>query len=137
MEQYTTASQAVEMRQINPTATLEQISKDLGVTKQRISQIFKKGGIPGRANRPKKLILCKECLQEKKIKRLKLCEDCYKEKYYTTVLCNYCGAPQILKKSGIKKRIENGNNRYGTFSCCYAHGRLSMSAQIKKKRKAI
>ena len=86
--------QVVILRKEHPSWVLEQIAREVNVSRERVRQILETEGLPTR--HPKKVRLCKICGNPTRNAN-KYCDACYiswKASCWIEVTCNQCGKPK-------------------------------------------
>ena len=130
----------VELRQLNPTMTLEAIGEKVGVSKERVRQVLVKEDLPTVAvgqssTKEKEKIPCIECGTLDKKFNTKQSLYCSKEciskarnKYWirfhkehpdrrTTYQCAYCGNSKTIRTGIYERQVRNFKNLYCSHSC--------------------
>ena len=113
-----------KLRRNNVFLTMEDIAKEVGVSRQRVRAILLKEKLPTKSVTKRTAVYCKVCKNPTPNGQVVCPGKCREEHYYTYVECRTCNRKIRYLKSYMKTRIKFGMNRY--FYCsreCFYMGR--------------
>lgn len=107
-------NKVVSLRRNNPCALLDDIARQVGLTRERVRQILKESGRPTRHYiPPKEKFYCSSC---GKPSVYPVCFDCRKQQSWVEIACNSCGK---LNKYLISRVIwEEAHKRHTHLYFC-------------------
>ena len=98
----------IEFRQKHPNMTLSEIGIEIGISKQRVSQILASEKLETRSlqNIPLPMPLCKRCGTPVPYRKRIYCSPiCQRPTGRTIITCNYCGKEVSMMTSVYKTRM--------------------------------
>ena len=107
-------AELVEDRMRNPCATLEELAKPFGATRQALSLRLQELGLPTRNARFKLSAIKKVCPRCGGLKGYgsKYCFKCHYELHWVPVACDICGGITYLPQSYLLFRIRKGQKHF-------------------------
>lgn len=113
-----TVRRVVAMRRKNPCATMAEIGARVGVSRQRVSLILTRAGLPTRAVHPKKSWECPVC---GRVTEHRFCSDaCLRAWHRVPLICDNCGKVYYRLRSTVTKAV--ANSRRHSFCSQRCHG---------------
>jgi len=112
------------LRRNNIFLSMEDISRQVGVTRQRVRAILLKEKLTTKAVTQRHVVYCKYCNDPTPDGQIVCPGECRENFYYTIINCRSCYRKVRYLKSYLKTRIKLSMNRY--FYCsrdCYYAGR--------------
>ena len=106
----TTRTVVTSARQKNPCATLQQISDEVGVTRERVRQILRDVGLPT-AHLVRRYV-CLSCGTVLPLRCRKFCNrQCQHNYTHIKVACDYCGTLREYRVKELINHIEKGQKQ--------------------------
>ena len=114
------SERVVQARTRDPKATLSQIGKRAGCSKQWAEQVLNRFGLPSksRSNTPIPRA-CRECGEPTAGPNRKFCnKKCIEEHHWTTVECDQCGGEYRVRKGNLRATgVKGYKNRFCNRKC--------------------
>ena len=129
-------AELVEDRVRNPCATLKELAKPFGATRQALSLRLQKRGLPTRSFRFKLTAIKKVCPRcgGKKEYNSQHCFKCYHELCWVPVACDICGKIRYLPQSYLFYRISKGQKHFYCSNKCKRLGARIYGYSPKQNR---
>lgn len=109
-------SKVVEMRKSNPCASLGQIGRKLGITRERVRQILTSEKLPTRHITLH--YVCNQCGKVMTKGQKIFCSiECFRAFHHITLICDECGKPFSRLMSDAVNQFKQGNKENKKLFC--------------------
>ena len=120
MDRVVNKQRVFALREEHPDWTLDAIGQEVGVTRERVRQILKKGGMPTKAKRTPRL--CSVCKIRVETSRKFCSSECRKKNSSITFQCSFCGIDVTWARSVYNAQKRRGyKNIHCSRECSIRH----------------